>query len=212
MPRAVITRAAIAAVVCLTSAVAFAGPLYRWVDENGQVHYGDRIPPRYAKQQRDELNDRGVVVESRERQKTAEEAAAAAEAERQAAAEAAAAEEQARYDRYLLTSYNSVADLMAQRDERLTMLDSRLELARKSVADTEATLTRLNERRDKLETADKPVPDKLKQQIGKFEASLVTGLRTVSALETEQTETREQFTDDIERYLELKNRNVGSAQ
>lgn len=205
-------RTIITVSLALAITAAWAGPLYRWVDENGQVHYGDRIPPKYAKQQRDRLNDRGVVVDTRERQLTEEEAAAAAAAERQAQAEAVAREEQSRYDQYLLTSYNSVADLMAQRDERLSMLDSRLQLARDSVANTEATLTQLNERREALRTADKPVPEKLQAQINEFEASLVSGLRTVSALETEQTETREQFTNDIERYLELKNRNLGAAQ
>ncbi len=33
-----------------------AGKLYKWVDEKGQVHYGDNIPPEYAEQGRSELN------------------------------------------------------------------------------------------------------------------------------------------------------------
>jgi hypothetical protein len=32
--------------------------LYRWVDKNGQVHYGDSVPAEYAEQDRDVLNAR----------------------------------------------------------------------------------------------------------------------------------------------------------
>ena len=80
--------------------------VYRWVDENGQIHYGDRIPPRYAKTERAEINERGVVVDVKEREKTVEEVAAAQAAADAAALEVKRAEEQARYDRYLLSSYN----------------------------------------------------------------------------------------------------------
>ena len=34
--------------------------LYRWVDKDGQVHYGDSVPPEYAEQDRDILNRQGV--------------------------------------------------------------------------------------------------------------------------------------------------------
>ena len=179
--------------------------LYRWVDDNGQVHYGDCIPPKYAKKERAEINERGVVVDVKAREKTADELAAQQAAEAAAAAEAERAAEQARYDRYLISSFNSVADLMALRDDRLSLLESRLTLARKSVADTEKSLTGLIERRDKLQAAGKPVPDRLNRQIGEFESSLVAGLRSVSGLEEEQVETRRKFTNDIERYIELRN-------
>lgn len=179
--------------------------LYRWVDDNGQVHYGDRIPPQYAKKERAEINERGVVVDVKAREKTSDELAAEQAAALAAAEEAQRAEEQARYDRYLISSFNSVADLMALRDDRLSLLESRLTLARKSVADTEKSLTGLIERRDKLQSAGKPVPDKLNKHISEFESSLVAGLRSVSGLEEEQVETRRKFTNDIERYIELRN-------
>ena len=35
---------------------ASATKLYRWVDENGEVHYGDRVPPEEVKLKRDLLN------------------------------------------------------------------------------------------------------------------------------------------------------------
>jgi hypothetical protein len=36
--------------------------VYRWVDKNGQVHYGDSVPAEYADQDRDVLNRQGVTA------------------------------------------------------------------------------------------------------------------------------------------------------
>jgi len=46
----------------LMSGPAVAQKLYKWVDENGQVHYGDKVPPEYANQDRDVLNKRGMAI------------------------------------------------------------------------------------------------------------------------------------------------------
>jgi len=46
-----------------------AGKLYKWVDEDGQTRYGDRIPPQYAKKSNETLNKQGVVVGSKARLK-----------------------------------------------------------------------------------------------------------------------------------------------
>jgi len=50
--------------------------LYRWVDKNGQVHYGDSVPAEYSEQDRDLLNKQGVKVGREEGIITPEEAAA----------------------------------------------------------------------------------------------------------------------------------------
>ena len=35
---------------------------YRWVDDQGIVHYGDQIPPQYTSKDRAVLNSQGVEV------------------------------------------------------------------------------------------------------------------------------------------------------
>jgi len=49
---------------------------YRWTDEQGLVHYGDRIPPQYAQKERTILNSRGVEVRKLDAQKSPEQIAA----------------------------------------------------------------------------------------------------------------------------------------
>ena len=52
-----------------------AGKLYKWVDETGQVRYGDHIPAKYAKKSNETLNTQGVVVDSKAALKSAEQRA-----------------------------------------------------------------------------------------------------------------------------------------
>ena len=53
---------------------------YRWIDEQGVVHYGDSIPPQYAQKERTVLNNHGVEVRKLDAQKTPEQLAAEARA------------------------------------------------------------------------------------------------------------------------------------
>lgn len=46
--------------------------VYRWVDEDGIIHYGDSIPPEYRDLPKERLNDQGVAVEELEGKKTEE--------------------------------------------------------------------------------------------------------------------------------------------
>ncbi len=88
---------------------------FRWVDDKGVVHYGDRIPPEYAKKERSVLNDQGVEVGRLPAQRTPEQIAADdrnAETQRK----------QQQHDGFLLSTYQSVHDIEQLRDTRLQQL------------------------------------------------------------------------------------------
>ena len=46
--------------------------VYRWVDSDGIVHYGDSIPAEFAEFPKQVLNDHGVTVQNLEGKKTPE--------------------------------------------------------------------------------------------------------------------------------------------
>ena len=169
--------------------------LYRWVDDKGQVHFGDKVPPQDAKQGRETLNRQGLVTGAVPREPTAEELA-------QQRAQALAREEAARravLDRTLLQSYTSVAELQAAREDRVATIDGRTVLARKAVADNEKVLEDLRAR-----AGDKPPPPELAKQIETFEASLVDNLQLVQRLGEERSQIEAQFSADIERFKLLR--------
>src|SRR5690606_31400143 len=100
-------RSLTAKLVLLALAVPTVGSaqLFKWTDENGVVHYGDRIPPQYANQDRSVLNNQGIIVD----QHKVETDAQRAERER-LASEEEAKKKQAEEDGRLVASYTKVSE------------------------------------------------------------------------------------------------------
>ena len=59
------------------------GKLYKWVDENGEVRYGDQLPPSEVKKKHQTLNAQGMVISTTEASKTPEEYAAIRKSEKE---------------------------------------------------------------------------------------------------------------------------------
>ncbi|HEY9149662.1 MAG TPA: DUF4124 domain-containing protein, partial [Gammaproteobacteria bacterium] len=98
--------------------------LYKWTDEQGNVHYGDRIPPQYAEKEQRRLNEQGITVEVKERAKTPEELA---EAQRLAKIEAEQAElrrQQRERDRILLDTFSNEDEIIMTRDGKVSAIDA----------------------------------------------------------------------------------------
>ncbi|ORE85245.1 hypothetical protein ATO7_15717 [Oceanococcus atlanticus] len=196
-------RALLLILAVATASAAYA-KTYRWVDENGRVHYGDRIPAKYAQQQVQTLNDRGVVVNEKNAPKTAEQLAAE-QAQREAEAEAKRRqEEQNRYDQFLLSTYATQDQILHRRDEQLAILDSRIASGEKSVAESQATLSSLKEREDRLKAQDKAVPSKLQKQIMEFETVVRTSEAALNAMRAEREKVNDEFERDLTRFIQLK--------
>ena len=93
---------------------------YRWVDDEGVVHYGDSIPAEYAELPKQVLNDHGVTVGQLEGRKSPEQI----EAERVAAELEVQKELQHRADTALLATYNTVDEITMHRDRRIELFQA----------------------------------------------------------------------------------------
>ncbi|MDP2324813.1 MAG: DUF4124 domain-containing protein, partial [Gammaproteobacteria bacterium] len=99
-----------------------AANVYRWVDDEGVVHYGDQVPPEYAPIDRQVLNQQGVTLRTEQGLLTEEELAA----ERKAKAEKDAALAAARRDEVLLSTYLSVEEIEGLRDRRIELIEGQI--------------------------------------------------------------------------------------
>ena len=117
-----------------------AGTVYRWVDDEGIVHYDDRVPPEYAEHDKDILTDEGVKVGSIRGRKSPEEI----EAERVAKQVALQRELQLRADKALLSTYLTVDEIRMHRDRRVELFQAQSRV-------TELFLSNLEGRLQKLE-------------------------------------------------------------
>ncbi len=190
----------------LTSLPAHAGnsgpPVYRWVDEKGVVHYGDRVPPQYAQQESALLNHQGVEVGHTAAQKTP------AQLEQEARQQQLVAQQKQR-DAFLLTTYTSVKDIEQLRDERLEQMAAQRTAAEQYVASLHERLLGLQTRAESFKpySAEKKarrMPDDLAEELV-HTLNEIRGQRdALAAREREEQEIRTQFQSDIDRYRELR--------
>ncbi len=179
--------------------------LYRWVDKNGQVHYGDSVPAEYAEQDRDVLNKQGVAVSREEGTITPEEAAA------KAAADKAARDEQKRKlrDRVLIQTYQSVKELEVLRDNRLELVDAQLTIQEQSLSNLRAQRAQIERQAARYAPINNnpeapPLPDEVAADLERSSSDIVTQEANLVKRREERESIRLNFEADIKRYEELR--------
>jgi hypothetical protein len=177
--------------------------MFKWVDEEGNIHYSDRVPPQHAKQERREYDVRGKEVRVYERARTPEEKAEAARLAAIEEAKKREAEKKAVHDRSLLATYSSEEDMLMARDGKLASVDALIQLTRSRIESTETRLREYAAEAAEFERSGKPVPNALQDQI-KTARDLITENREfVREKEIERETIAAQFDADIDRYREL---------
>ncbi len=182
--------------------------VYRWVDENGVVHYGDRVPPQYVKKETAILNGEGVVVGELSAEKTPAELAEEARAAQQQ-------QLQKQRDTFLITTYSSVQDIEQLRDERIGQLKGQLVASQQYIASLHERLLALQARAMLFKPYNpapgaRRLPDDLAEQLVRTLNEMRTQNSALAARDQEETAIRTQFQADIDRYREL--RSPGNSQ
>lgn len=199
------------ALLLLTPLVAEAGVrsddlrVYKWVDEDGLVHYGDSIPARYAELPKEVLNTHGVIVGNLEGKKTEEQL----EAERLEDKRRVAAELQLRADRALLATYLSIEEILMHRDRRVELFQAQSRV-------TELYLRNLERRLDLLRTKasiykpysedpDAPMIDNnLADDLRSTKNTIARHERNLERFQADELQIIARFDGDVSRFKVLK--------
>lgn len=182
--------------------------MYKWQDENGKWHYGDKVPPQYADKERKVLNKQGVQVDTLERAKTREEIQQERELAEQKRQEEQRIAEQKAHDRMLLATFTSEDDMIMTRDGKIAAIDSNIRVTNGRIESLEQTLAGYTRQAANLERAGKPVPDSLHQKILSARSQIQRYLDYIASKRQEQEQIREKFEGDIKRFRELKQGSV----
>jgi len=178
---------------------------YRWVDDDGVVHYGDSIPPEFAEKPKQVLNEHGVTIQHLEGRKTEEQI----EAERAAAKLKVQQGLQQRADQALLATYISVEEITMHRDRRIELFQAQARV-------TELYLRNLRRRLDSLQNdARQFKPYSSDPNAPTVDPDLVKEIKqTNMAIERHEINLRkyqsdeqriiERFEGDINRFKKLK--------
>jgi Domain of unknown function (DUF4124) len=192
----------------LAAAAAFAGSnpnsgktTFRWVDDQGVVHYSDSVPAPAAGKERTIMNAEGVPVRQLEGQKNAEQLQAEAR-------ERAALIKARQHDTFLMTTYTSVKDIEALRDSRLEQLKAQRAAGQQYIETLKSRLgalqTRaLNFRPYSANNGARAMPDDLAENLVRTVNEMNTQTTALAKESEDETQLRAQFQADIERYKEL---------
>jgi hypothetical protein len=187
-----------------------AGSLYKWIDENGEVRYTDRMPQSASKRQHQTLNDQGIVINTKEAAKSSEELDAIQKAEKERKqrlqAETKANEAQRKKDQALLLTFSSEAELELAKDERIEVLDSIIQLIYRSMAGTQKKLVEFeNLAEQNYLSKGLEVPGGLAQNIEVLSRKNLIRDNQLRQKLTEKNRIESQFEVDLARYRALSN-------
>jgi hypothetical protein len=191
------------------SATAISAPtshkrLYRWVDEDGTVHYTDTIPPSAVEKGRTELSPAGVRVKAVPPAKSPEAVAQEAELERLRREQQELIERQRAADRVLLQSFRSEDDIIMARDGKMAALDVMIEVTRNNIGRQQRTLANLRADAADQERAGKPVPEQLSKSITGMERSIRDAYGVILDRQDQKGSIYDAFDKDLQRFRELK--------
>lgn len=199
----------LAALLCAFAMPASAAKLYKWVDEDGNVRYSDRLPQQQTSKEHQQLNSQGIVLNSTDAAKPPEEAATEAEAKRKLEAEQLEAARikavQDRKDLVLTMTFASEAEIEHARDNRIEVIDSVIRLIETNIESTQKKLDNIKKSATLTYTSKgKEIPGGVAQKIEHFERKIESRNSQMEAKVREKDKMRAKYEADLERFRVLK--------
>ena len=186
--------------------------MYKWVDNEGKVHYGDSIPPEFSDKERKRINERGRTVKVFEAAKTPEEIAEAKRLEEIRLAELKKAEDQARRDNVLMATFSNEDDMVKTRDSKIASLEGLIQLTKRRIRSMNHRIKQLTEDAADFERSGKPVPEMLTRQIENIRTQTTENESFIVVKQNEQDEINKQLKKDIARFRDLQQENQENQQ
>lgn len=175
-----------------------------WTNHDGVRECGNAVPPEFAQQGHETLNERGMTKSTVEAAKTREELAAERAEEEAARRARIEQQERERADRVLLDTFASIDDLILTRDGQIAHLDSQIRLVRGHIDKLQENLDKMIERAAEAERRGTKPSDDMIKNIESVRSQIDDNEAFITDKQREQQEIQERFDADIERFRALK--------
>jgi len=199
-------RSALRALVVIATVPVLCGAAgaatYKWVDDQGVVHYSDKVPPEAVTKGATVLDRQGRPVKKIDPAPTPEQLKAKAATEEEQRAQARAQEDQARKDRALMQSYTTEAEIDVAKNRALTTLDAQIKSAQAYTADLMRRQQDLKKR--KASFGDKPVPVDLERDLNNVDIELSRETALIKERTDEVAAMTAKYDADKKRWQEIK--------
>lgn len=175
---------------------------YKWIDEQGVIHYTDKIPTEAINRGNVELDKQGVAIKKTDPALTPEQRKARADEEARQQQLAKDRDLIERRDRALLATYTVESEIDLARKRALTTIDAQVE----SSTAYSATLTKRKAEieSNKAALGDKPVPVVLERELANITAELTKQVDLIAAKQKEIVAVNARYDADKKRWKELR--------
>lgn len=187
----------------LVAPVAEAQSVYRWVDDDGETHYGQTVPPEFKDYGYVRLGPDGTVRERVEPALSPEEIAERRRERAEQSRREAAERSREAQDRMLLATYSSEEDLREALNMQLAGIQSQRVSTHMALSLIENRFENLVGRAARLNRDGQAVPDGLQNDIDETRTELRSLRSDLVRLDQREAEARERFSTRLERYREL---------
>ena len=192
-----------------------AAKVYRWVDENGEVHYSESLPPNFEDKAHDELDSRGIVREQGKSLKPPppkpkvvqpdEPMELPRDASGMARPKALYSEQemQERMDRFLLLRYDSELEIQEAMNVEIKQLEYDRRLLRTSRDSLKAAYRGQITEAANRQRAGIDVDPNTGTEIASLKERLISNESMMADLQVREDKIRESFGTEIDRYRHL---------
>ncbi|MEE9343448.1 MAG: DUF4124 domain-containing protein, partial [Gammaproteobacteria bacterium] len=190
-------------VLLSTPIVSHAAKFYKWVDDNGIIRYGDRIPPVFAQKKQHILNDQGIVIATRAAAKTKQQLALEARQRKLTTEILRLKKAQASRDRVLLDTYSNEEDIINARDGKIEAIDNSIQLAQTRISKGHVTLAESKKEAAQAERAGRAAPKNLGRSIKTARAQIKDNEAFIQRQTTERQRVLESYNTDLVHFYQL---------
>ncbi len=177
---------------------------FRWIDEAGNVHYSDRVPPEDAKHQRARLDKQGRQIDVIEGAKTQQQIEQERRLRLLRAEQRRVLAEQRDRDQSLLRTYGTEQEMTLTLQNKLATVDSAIRVTESNRERQESILDSQRKRAAEAELRGQTVPKSLRDTIEATQRQIAGYEEQIKKLENDKREINESFAKDRLRLQELQ--------
>ena len=170
--------------------------LYKWVDDKGETHYGEVIPPEYANKDRVQFNEKGREIKKKE-------SAGESDADNSTSAEKQTAIDRQRKDKALVNTYSNENEIDLARDRNLQQVEARINSVQLLLKSAQESLSNFIKEADELKRGGKKIPDSLQSDIAGGENRVAKLKEDLAKAQEKAASVRASYEADKVRYREL---------
>jgi hypothetical protein len=198
-------KASLVTTVCILllmsiSQHAYSKNIMCWKNKQKIRECGGNVPPEYAQQRIEVLNEQGIVIKIiHARKSEAQLAREAREAEHQKTKD-----ERRRQDMILLKTFTKEQDLLSTRDKQLAAIDSTISIASGNLRVLHTNLAQLQKQAANHERGGTSIPKVLLKDIESVKKQISENEKYLEEKELRKNAIKKKFAADLVRYRKLK--------